>query len=121
VAHSASVLRAELSRLAQEYAITEQLPFYQSRGTPPVTLFKAHKEGSCHGNFEDDSYQAILSQPALTVLEAPCASSNRVKRRSLILMWWLYGPFTGKAGWTILERNSSGLLIPGPAPSFRRY
>ena len=58
-----SVLRTELSRLAEEYAkqSPEPIEFYRSlaKTTAPVILFPGGSEDGRHGNFHPDSYRNI--------------------------------------------------------------
>jgi len=59
-----SLLRTEIARSARQYAVEEQLPFYESLGTPPTILFEPFADGTRHGNFLDASYEAIRQDPA---------------------------------------------------------
>lgn len=54
-------LRKELAARAKCFATANGLPYYESRGQSPTILFPA-EPGTCrHGNFNDESYAAILS------------------------------------------------------------
>ena len=60
----ASRLRTELLQRAREFAATQGVPWYESRGAVPTILFPANSTTSRHGNFIDDSYRAILATPS---------------------------------------------------------
>jgi hypothetical protein len=51
----------ELSERARNFATRANVTCYESRGAMPTILFLADSGTSRHGNFIDDSYQAILA------------------------------------------------------------
>ena len=55
-----SSLRTELSLRNQRYAERLRLPFCESRGDLPVICYSPSQDGSRHGNFLPETYQAIL-------------------------------------------------------------
>jgi len=55
-----SSLRTELSLRNQRYAERLRLPFCESRGELPVICYLPSQNGSRHGNFLPETYQAIL-------------------------------------------------------------
>ncbi len=55
-----SSLRTELSLRNQRYAERLRLPFCESRGELPVICYLPSQDGSRHGNFLPETYQAIL-------------------------------------------------------------
>ena len=55
-------LRNELAARAKRFATANRLPYYESCGRLPTILFPAELPGtSLHGNFNDESYAAILA------------------------------------------------------------
>ena len=61
MSHWQSLLREELAERAKRFATANGLPHYESRGRSPTILFPAEPATSRHGNFNDDSYAAILA------------------------------------------------------------
>ena len=55
------VLRKELAERAKRLATANGLPHYESRGRSPTILFPAEPATCRHGNFNDESYAAILA------------------------------------------------------------
>ncbi len=56
-----SRLRKELADRAERFAITHGLTYYRSCGKDPTILFPGEATTSRHGNFNDESYAAILA------------------------------------------------------------
>ena len=59
----ASALRRELSEKARCFATAKGLTYYESLGASRTVLFLGDAATSRHGNFNDDSYAAILANP----------------------------------------------------------
>ena len=57
--NSSSKLRNELQEQALRWAKANSIPHYTSLGQPPTVLFPIAADGSTHGNFHPDSWQAI--------------------------------------------------------------
>lgn len=55
----AGMLRAELAKAANQWAVATGLPSYRSLGSLPATMFSATADGRAHGNFSDAAWQAI--------------------------------------------------------------
>ena len=59
-----SLLRKELAERAKRFATANRLPYYESCGQSPTIMFPPEPETSRHGNFNDESYLAILANPS---------------------------------------------------------
>ena len=73
-----SRLRKDLSARAERFAIANGLTHYRSRGqTDPTILFPGEPATSRHGNFNDESYAAILANASWAKrLEKPHSQSR---------------------------------------------
>jgi hypothetical protein len=62
-ANYSAALRHELSLRNATYAQAHGLSHVESRGEPPVIVYRRSAADTKHGNFLDASYQAILGEP----------------------------------------------------------
>lgn len=56
-------LRSQLSSKSLIWAKENNVPYYTSIGSEPVTLFEPYENGSKHGNFHSYSWVQIISHP----------------------------------------------------------